>query len=268
MAIRAAVVLLVGMLMMSGCSRRQPPSPPAPGIAVLSFEHVAPDRLPPELRAWFDENKNAPGAHVTRLDGKAYVLVAWGEKPTGGYAIRVEDVLSRAGQQAVVLVSLSAPGPGQAVTEALTHPFDLVAVDRLPRQVTFAYMGEAVLRKPGPAPAAPSPPPPQESRADGRFQVVQPLFGSIIDSPVRIAGRAAVFEGRFDIEIEDGHNVLAKRQVAGKEAAPGWWDFDVTVPFDRPTSPFGAIIFVTYNPKDGSRQEHLIVPVSFRTGHD
>ncbi len=151
------------------------------------------------------------------------------------------------------------------MTEALTHPFDLVEAERLPEPITFAYQGQQTLTTPSAArPVAPSP----SLRADpsdrvARFQVVQPAFGAVIRSPVRITGRASVFEGRFDIEIEDGHNVLATRRVTASVGAPGWGAFDVTIPFDKPTNPYGTIIFVTYSAKDGSRQENLLAPVRF-----
>ncbi len=257
-----------------GCAppARRPDTGAAQGIP---FERIAGDaraRLPGDVKGWVDANYRKRGTYIKHSGGRSYILVAWGEKPTGGYTVRIEDV-ARGRRGEVVVVKLDAPGPGQSVTQAVTYPFDLVRTPRLPRSAVFAYRGDLTLTSPLPAPG------PQveerEKRGEGaegeraegarseNFIVTSPRPGEVIASPVRIAGRARVFEGAFTIEIEDGHNVLARRAVQASAGAPDWGSFDVSVPFERPTSPAGAIIFVTSDPRDGSRREELILPVRF-----
>jgi len=65
--------------------------------------------------------------------GKAAVVAYLGEAPTGGYAIRVRQV--RVDAQiprpvVTVVVDRRSPGPGEFVTMAITHPIDLVPVER------------------------------------------------------------------------------------------------------------------------------------------
>src|SRR5690606_36622888 len=65
--------------------------------------------------------------------GKAAVVAYLGEAPTGGYAIgvrqvRVDRVLPR--PVVTVVVDRRSPGPGEFVTMAITHPLDIVPIER------------------------------------------------------------------------------------------------------------------------------------------
>ena len=53
-------------------------------------------------------------------DGKRVALY-WGEKPTGGYSVEVRSV-KRDGGLLKVFYILDSPGPGEVVTQAITHP--------------------------------------------------------------------------------------------------------------------------------------------------
>lgn len=67
----------------------------------------------------------APG--VANADGVSYrieeqkIILSWGEKPTGGYAILIDGLEVR-GDTLTVTYSLKAPAPGDMVTQALTYP--------------------------------------------------------------------------------------------------------------------------------------------------
>lgn len=255
-----------------GCTVRQkapqaPPAPQAPAKPAqesrIILERPEPARLPEDARRWVEEREKRRGTHHADFGDKTYILVAWGEKPTGGYAVRIEEIL--AGRDAdVVVVRLTAPGPTDVVTQALTYPFDLAAFKRRGRPVVYAFLGDLTLAS---APA----PPGEGGTGQGQgevsrsknFEVELPAPGSLITSPVRVKGRARVYEGNFFVELEDGHNILAKRNVQ-TDGAPSWGEFDFLLDFEKPTNPAGALIFVTYSAEDGRRQEELLVPVRFR----
>lgn len=55
-----------------------------------------------------------------RIEGQNIIL-SWGEKPTGGYAINIDQLEVR-GDTLAVTYSLQAPAPGEMVTQALTYP--------------------------------------------------------------------------------------------------------------------------------------------------
>ncbi len=51
------------------------------------------------------------------------IILSWGEKPTGGYSIDIEDIKLEDGELSVYY-RLSSPAPGEAVTQAITYPED------------------------------------------------------------------------------------------------------------------------------------------------
>lgn len=66
----------------------------------------------------------------------AVVAAFMGEQPTGGYAVIVERAV-RDGDTLVVGLALYEPGPGCMATQALTRPFQLVAVPAGARDARF-----------------------------------------------------------------------------------------------------------------------------------
>jgi hypothetical protein len=94
------------------------------------------------------------------------------------------------------------------------------------------------------------------------FRVFQPAPTQGIRRPLRIEGEARVHDGRFTIELEDGHDILARRDLV-VEAAPAWGSFSVELDYDLPSSPAGTLLFIYEAPRDGARVEELVVPLEF-----
>lgn len=65
------------------------------------------------------------------------LLVSMGERPSGGYAIEIRDLVYDASALTVVVREVS-PGPGCFTTMALTSPALVVALPRVADAVTFA----------------------------------------------------------------------------------------------------------------------------------
>lgn len=249
--------------LLAGCS----PSPARkgePAAQGIAFTRPDPDKLTGALGDWVRRNSRRRGTFVRHEGSRTYLLVAWGEKPTGGYKVRIED-LARGRNAEVAVVKVDVPaGP---VTQAISYPYDLVSAPRLQRPVVFTYRGQFTLTGILPEPDCCGRPNTRENlegAVSENFRITTPKPGETIQSPVRIVGKARAFEATFDIEIEDGHNLLAKRTVTAGSAGPELGDFAVSIPFDPPTNPSGAILFVTYSAKDGSRREELRLPVRFR----
>ena len=77
-----------------------------------------------------------PAPPIPEVDFKRnqVIVVAMGEQANGGYAIEVAGVAASGGRLAVD-VMMTKPGPGCAVTGALTQPLDMVkvpAIDAVP----------------------------------------------------------------------------------------------------------------------------------------
>jgi hypothetical protein len=59
---------------------------------------------------------------------QSVVAVFGGERPTGGWSVRVRSIEQR-GSSCTVRYEVVGPPPGAVVTQAITHPFAVVKVD-------------------------------------------------------------------------------------------------------------------------------------------
>lgn len=236
------------------------------------FRREDPTQQSQQVQEWVQSHRQEQGTWSLTADNKRYSLVTLGEKPTGGYSIKVARLLADAGQL-IAITEIKAPAQGAMVTQALTYPLDLISLPVDAKELSFAYQGDLLALAAAPKAEQPAEPKPPTKEPDNKaggpvaesstFKVFAPEPGSVISSPVRVRGQARVFEATFTLELEDGHNILAEKVVTATDAGPAWGDFDVNLTFDKPTSPNGMLLFVTYSAKDGSRKEELQVPVRF-----
>lgn len=114
----------------------------------FSFTYVSQLRQPKQLvirdqAAWVDAWASlwpvgAPIAAPPNVDfgREMIVLVALGERPTGGYSILVDSAGSNA-NGVTVWVGTSSPAPHCGTTQALTQPVDIARLPRLDPPVHF-----------------------------------------------------------------------------------------------------------------------------------
>jgi len=211
----------------------------------VDWEAVALGDLPDEIAAWVDEQRGQLGVFQQVAGERTYILVSWGEKPTGGYEVVVDDVTAVGEETLRLAITLTAPGNDDVVTDAITYPLAVVAV--APAQyydLEPHFDGARFLE-------------------NGSFRIEEPALFTVVGDQVRVAGEARVFEGVFEISVEDGHNVLAHATMQ-VEGAPAWAPFDVTLELtETPTSPNGVVFIYTHSAADGSIRDAIAVPVSF-----
>lgn len=144
MKLRLTALALVIALMtaLAGCvnkqgTRNDPVTQPDGQVA---FEQVAPDSLPADVKAWVagvTGGQKRPITDSKTFGDKTWLLVYAGEKPSGGFVVRIDSVTVKDGK-ATVAASVSPPA-GPATTE-LTYP---MAVARMPRhdgQISFTFL--------------------------------------------------------------------------------------------------------------------------------
>ncbi len=88
-------------------------------------------------RVWRVVGSDRPMPQVN-FDTRTVLVVYQGRKPTGGWSIAV-DRLRRVGTNLIVSVKEQKPGPGDITTDALTSPFVVVSIPRLPGGGTVAF---------------------------------------------------------------------------------------------------------------------------------
>lgn len=64
------------------------------------------------------------------------LVVALGSRPTGGYGIAIEDLVT-GGTGLSVLVAATSPGPSCGTTQAVTQPVEIVRVHAVSGEVSF-----------------------------------------------------------------------------------------------------------------------------------
>ncbi|MCL5676960.1 MAG: protease complex subunit PrcB family protein, partial [Firmicutes bacterium] len=206
---------------------------------------------------WIDSLKKVEGVYVNQIGNLRVYLVAMGEKPTGGYQVKIDQIGTSKGSWLVDVVYVR-PAPGQMVSQVVTYPYEVVAVPIGPgeRPVRFRLIEGAKITE---LPLTQAP------QGKGNVQVTSPKPQAVIKSPVTITGKTRVFEGVLRVQVEDGHDVLAEATIQAARGTGEWGDFRITLPFKHtPTNDYGAIVFSTNSPRDGSRVEELLVPVRFK----
>lgn len=253
---------LGGLLLLGGCIKSgtgAPGSgtgnpgaepPPAPGdqppAAGLRWQARTEADVPEAVRQWLERNVGQLGIYQETFGDETYVLFAWGTRRTGGYAVRVRDVSARDGVLRTV-VELDEPDPGQPVTQAITKPYALIAVQPARHYELEPVFQGATFYK------------------NEAFEILEPAPFTLLEDRVRLRGRARVFEATFMVALDDGHlEVIKARPVMADQGAPEWGDFDVELRFEqRPHGPRGTLHVYEASAKDGQPVHQIMIPVRF-----
>lgn len=95
----------------------------------LSFVIVEYDGLPADLKAMANLEPKAGFTKVVHGKGdNKYVFISLGQKPTGGYDIKIESVEDVEGKISIIYSEIK-PGEDDVVTQALTYPWKVVKIN-------------------------------------------------------------------------------------------------------------------------------------------
>ena len=96
----------------------------------IKYEIVNPQTVTDtDLLSWFNVNRNNTGIHYKKVGNYIYVLVAAGEKPTGGYSVKITSVVMTKPDEASVYATVEGPGPSDMVIQVITYPHVLIRFD-------------------------------------------------------------------------------------------------------------------------------------------
>lgn len=87
------------------------------------------DGMDDEIKKWVEENSKTKGFYSKAIGEKTYLLAAAGEKPTGGYRVEINEITMVAPGSLVANAVVIAPSPDDMVTQVITYPYCLVAID-------------------------------------------------------------------------------------------------------------------------------------------
>lgn len=245
---------LLALFVLPACGQLgQPNKSPQDGITIggpsgTKLEFARLEEFDGSLRAFVEANEKKQGIRFLTIGDKTYIMYAWGEKPTGGYGVRIASV-EDTDEAVIVKVELSAPKPGDVVTQALTYPFDVVETGRLDKEIHLYTGGAETI----------------ELKTTSRIVVTSPAVNAEVSGgKITVKGWARVWEGALMVELEDGHNILGRKAIQASEGAPGRGEFEAELTYTRPSGSHGMLIFYTESAEDGSRQDVVMVPVTFK----
>jgi len=92
---------------------------------VLTYEDIKDSK---ELTSWYDANFEKEGIHFKTVDNTTYVLVASGEKSTGGYTIEVDSATIVSPGYAYITAKVKSPAPDADVITVITYPHVLLKI--------------------------------------------------------------------------------------------------------------------------------------------
>ncbi len=102
----------------------------------LTFTVVGEADLPEELKDLITEKKAAPFRLTYSNDQGLYIAVGYGEQPTGGYSIEVDD-LYLTDNAIVIDTELEGPERGEPTGTEKSYPYIVVLTEYLENPVIF-----------------------------------------------------------------------------------------------------------------------------------
>lgn len=125
-------VLLVSML--QGCSLG---SVSKDKVRDLEYTIVPEEDLPEELKTIIEEKKLQVFQLSYAAGDDLYIAIGYGEQPTGGYSIVLEELYA-ADDAVIVSTNLLGPDKDETVQEALTYPYIVIKTEFLDLPVEYA----------------------------------------------------------------------------------------------------------------------------------
>ncbi len=155
----SSVLSLVAALSLAtnACSPATNTSSPAPDASAVSLTPLPVTILVSAVTSGFDEptqivvrdgtaladtwrtlHAGVPGNPAPTVDFNSHsvILVALGQRRTGGYSVSIDHV-NRSGDGAVVTYTATSPGQGCMTTQMITSPVLIISVPRVASAVTF-----------------------------------------------------------------------------------------------------------------------------------
>ena len=130
--IASVVVFLLGLAMLAGCGKTETEE----RIADLDFTVMEEAAVPVELQEIVEGKKSQP-FKLTYSDSRfLYLVVGYGEQPTGGYSIQVNDLYLT--ENSIYLdADLLGPEKGEAQAATPTYPWIAIKLEYRPEKVIF-----------------------------------------------------------------------------------------------------------------------------------
>ncbi len=126
-------IFLVSIILFAGCKSEKTD---IKKIKDLEFTVVEDADIPEPFKKIIDEKKKQPFKMSYTDSDYLYIVVGYGEQPTGGYSISVDD-LYLTSNAVYIFTNLIGPSEKDYVTNALTYPYVVVKTEFIDKVVVF-----------------------------------------------------------------------------------------------------------------------------------
>jgi hypothetical protein len=204
--------------------------------------------LPDAVSAWIEDSRNMWIAQEKVHDSLMYLLVTYGVQPTSGYSVNITQV-RRVGDEIIVTVHFTEPGPDDPVTLVPTRPYDLVIIDARDLPVRYIVEGaeEFVPTLTG---IDELPPIVAESTW---IKLFAPAPGMVISDQFAMEGIANVFEGNVNYRLLDQEGVeIVSGFTTGSMGDWGYFSEIIEVPGTVQDGEDLTLDVYTVSARDGS----------------
>lgn len=125
--------LLLSGLFLTGCKSE---NTDIKKIKDLEFTVVEDADVPEQLMKIINEKKKEPFKLSYSDEDYLYIVVGYGEQPTGGYSISVNDLFLTS-NAVYIDTNLIGPGENESVTNVITYPYIVVKTEFQDKNIVF-----------------------------------------------------------------------------------------------------------------------------------
>ncbi|KUO51135.1 MAG: hypothetical protein APF76_16720 [Desulfitibacter sp. BRH_c19] len=228
-------------------------------IAETKFYRPDYQALSAEISDWIEFSKELPLVQEKEYDGKRFILITEGMKPTGGYSVEVEEV-EIVDQELVIKVKSIEPGEDDVVTQAITHPYDLIVVENTELPLKFVdvddedryFMGLLGIDEIDSPIVASS----------DWIKVFEPELNEEVEGTFKLAGIASVFEGTVSYElITDTGDVVLEGFTTAAMGDWAYFEEEIQIPEDLDDTELFLELY-SESMKDGSKMFTVTIPLT------
>ena len=129
----SAVLLIAGLLLLCGCSLGTGENTK---LRDMEFTVLSEEVLPDELKGLITERKKDAFSFTYTDESYLYLCVGYGEQPTGGYSIAVNELYLT--ENAICVdTCLLGPSPDEKASDAPSYPYIVIKTEYMDKTVEF-----------------------------------------------------------------------------------------------------------------------------------
>jgi hypothetical protein len=246
-------LLLIGVMLLAvGCQANSKPLDQSERPDTQVNPALDEGNYPSEVDSWLTNMREYEVAGAVEKGDKTYLLVSGGQKPTGGYKVKIDQVQE---SDDTITVTVDLINPSGPAAQVISYPNAVHTLNhRLGnKRVEFLWSSN---QEPIPQVVGHQPTVPFEATSNN----IKIMSMDMDNQRISARGIARVFEGSLSYRfVNSADETVEAGAVQTASGAPDWGSFTL----DNILRPAGAtkIQFYWSSPKDGQPQDVITIPL-------